>query len=202
MKNRLIYQNSEYDCGPTTLNNAVRFLFHREEVPPALVKGIWMFGNDTFNDRGENGKHGTSKTAMRFLADWITDFGRGWKFPIRAEYVDFDEAEIVPGSRTVRCLETGGAALMRCWSGGHGHYVLLTSIEDWGIGLWDPYDEPHLEFSKEREGRLVVHDQPHRLNRIVRMDIMNGYDVADYAMGSIDKRVNVLLWNTRTEIHP
>ena len=27
MKNLLIYQSTEYDCGPTTLTNAIRYLF-------------------------------------------------------------------------------------------------------------------------------------------------------------------------------
>ncbi len=32
MKNLLIYQSTEYDCGPTTLTNAIRYLFDREEI--------------------------------------------------------------------------------------------------------------------------------------------------------------------------
>ena len=31
MKNPLHYQFSEYDCGPTTMQNAISFLFEREE---------------------------------------------------------------------------------------------------------------------------------------------------------------------------
>ena len=50
MKNRLIHQSSEFDCGPTTLINALRFLYEREEIPPMLLKGIWIYGNDAFND--------------------------------------------------------------------------------------------------------------------------------------------------------
>ena len=47
MKNVLNYQSTEYDCGPTTILNAIRFLFNRQEIPPALVKGIWLYCNDT-----------------------------------------------------------------------------------------------------------------------------------------------------------
>lgn len=33
MKNPLHYQFSEYDCGPTSMQNAISFLFEREEIP-------------------------------------------------------------------------------------------------------------------------------------------------------------------------
>ena len=34
MKNDLISQSSEYDCGPTCMTNAIRFLYEREESQP------------------------------------------------------------------------------------------------------------------------------------------------------------------------
>lgn len=196
MKNRLIYQSTEFDCGPTTLTNAVRFLFEREEIPPALIKGIWTYANDTFNDQGESGKHGTSKAAIHFFAEWFTGFGKGCGFPIRAEYVDQSDADITPDSRTIQCLRDGGVALMRCWSEGYGHYVLLTSIEpDGSIGIFDPYDEPD-ECVPQLDGLRIIHDQPHKMNRTATMALMNQYEIIDYAEGSLDKRVNLLFWRT------
>ena len=59
MKNDLIYQSTEYDCGPTTVINAIRFLFERKEIPPALIKGIWTYCNDTYGDQGHAGKPST-----------------------------------------------------------------------------------------------------------------------------------------------
>ena len=35
MKNVLNYQTSEYDCGPVSFLNGVRYLFDREEIFPA-----------------------------------------------------------------------------------------------------------------------------------------------------------------------
>ena len=32
MKNPLHYQLSEYDCGPTSMMNAIAYLFEREEI--------------------------------------------------------------------------------------------------------------------------------------------------------------------------
>ncbi len=43
MKNFLIYQSSEYDCGPVSLINGIRYLFEREEIYPDLVKFIMLY---------------------------------------------------------------------------------------------------------------------------------------------------------------
>ena len=40
MKNPLNYQMTEYDCGPTSMANAVSFLFKREEISPDIPKYI------------------------------------------------------------------------------------------------------------------------------------------------------------------
>lgn len=194
MKNRLIHQSSEFDCGPTTLINALRFLYEREEIPPMLLKGIWIYGNDAFNDCGEMGKQGTSKAAIRFFANWFNDMGQNCRFPIRAEYVHRAAADITPDSRTVQCLREGGVALMRCWSEGIGHYVLLTSLEEDGsIGLFDPYDEPDEEVPKA-EGLRIIHGQDYRMNRTAPMELLNRRDRSNYAMGDDEKRVNLLIW--------
>lgn len=202
MKNFLLTQSTEYDCGPVTLVNAMRFLFEREEIPPALIRAIWLYANDTYNEQGQKGTRGTSKACIRFLGHWFTEYGKSCNFPIRAEFVEGDEADMVPGSPTVRCLETGGAALLRCWSEGCGHYVLLTGLTSDGVALFDPYDEPELVYDMERDGKATVHDQPCVMNRIVRMDILNSYGEEDYAMGDRDIRENLLIWNTRTEKRP
>ena len=58
MKNLLIYQSTEYDCGPTTLTNAIRYLFDREEIYPDIVKYIMLYCLDSYNEAGEVGKRG------------------------------------------------------------------------------------------------------------------------------------------------
>ena len=193
MKNILISQSTEYDCGPTTILNAIRFLFKRQEIPPALIKGIWLYCNDTYDAEGHIGKHGTSKAAIRFMAHWLRKFGEGYQLPIKAEYCEDGDAIIEPGSRTYKCLEEGGVALMRCWSAGYGHYVLLTTLLGDRIGLFDPYDEPD-DTVADLPGITNVHDQPCRMNRIVSLEILNRTDKTDYAMGEPDLRENLLIW--------
>ena len=38
MNNPLRSQMTEYDCGPTSMLNAVSYLFPREEIPPEIVR--------------------------------------------------------------------------------------------------------------------------------------------------------------------
>ncbi|MBQ8973494.1 MAG: hypothetical protein IJ074_10505 [Clostridia bacterium] len=194
MKNDLISQSSEFDCGPTTLTNAMRFLYEREEIPPKILKHIWFMGNDTFDDDGRLGRHGTSKASMRYMADWLNAYGKGFQFPIHAEFLELEETLIAPGSRTWVCVAAGGCAVMRCYAGGYGHYVLLTQILPSGeIGLFDPYDEIPGE---TKDPWRCVAGEPKRMNRAVHPDQLNRTDTADYAMGAFPIRENLLIWRT------
>ena len=76
MKTPLHYQLSEYDCGPTSLMNAISFLFEREEIPPEVLRNIMLYSLDCYSPEGTPGKHGTSRTAMMFLAHWLDGFGK------------------------------------------------------------------------------------------------------------------------------
>ena len=42
MKNPLHYQLSEYDCGPTSMMNAIAYLFEREEIPPEAIRNTML----------------------------------------------------------------------------------------------------------------------------------------------------------------
>lgn len=137
MKNVLLTQTTEYDCGPTTLVNALRFLFEREDIPPALIRTIWLHTNDTYDERGQKGCRGTSKACVRYLCEFFNDYdGEHCHFPIRAAFADKEAAEIAPGSAAIRCLETGGVVMIRCWLEKCPHYVLLTGIMEQGVALF------------------------------------------------------------------
>ena len=48
MDNPLRYQMTEYDCGPTSMLNAVSYLFRRDEIPPELTRNIMLYCLDCF----------------------------------------------------------------------------------------------------------------------------------------------------------
>jgi hypothetical protein len=40
------YQISEYDCVPTAINNGISFLFQRKEIPPMVIRHIYLYENN------------------------------------------------------------------------------------------------------------------------------------------------------------
>ena len=56
MKIPLHYQMSEYDCGPTTMLNAISYLFEVEEIPPEVIRNIMLYSLDCYNDEGRLGE--------------------------------------------------------------------------------------------------------------------------------------------------
>ena len=58
MKSPLRYQATRYDCGPTTMLNAIIFLFDREEIPPDLVRHIGICAFDPYYKGNEVNRPG------------------------------------------------------------------------------------------------------------------------------------------------
>lgn len=191
MKNMLNYQSSEFDCGPTSLINAIRFLFEREEIPPVLLKGVWQFCNDTFNEQGEAGKHGTSKACMRFMGAWLNEYAATCHFPLCTAYAEGEAALMREDSAAVQCLRDGGAVVLRCFLGKYGHYVLLTGLEEDGVALFDPYEMGE-EYPFAADIRRV-NDQPRCCNRVVPFARLLDTGREDYNAGNDDKREVLML---------
>ena len=64
MKNPLHYQISEYDCGPTSMLNAIIYLFDRDEIPPEVIRNTMLYCLDCYSKEGIPGKRGTSRAAI------------------------------------------------------------------------------------------------------------------------------------------
>jgi len=198
MRNPLSYQISEYDCGPTTMLNAMSFLFKREEIPPDIIKQVMLYCLDSYNVKGEAGKSGTSRMAMMFLSSWLNQFGKMKKFPVHCEFLTGGEVRVSQNSRIVSSLQQGGAVVVRlrygCW-----HYVLLTGADGGRVCLFDPY------FRKrpfDCEGIEMVPDAPERMNRKVRYDVIDAQEKGAYALGPLETREAMILFNRNTQRTP
>lgn len=196
MKTPLSYQVSEFDCGPTSLLNAVNFLFDREQIYPDLIKYIQLYCMDGFNDGGEIGKGGTSRMAMRFLANWLNQYRCVRKLPIFCETLKSREVFLAKGSKITRALAQGCCAIVRVDLGG-AHYVLLTGVEDDKVCLFDPY---YREAPFRNPGIVKIDNDPFRMNRKVDFDVMNSENKRFYALGKPEKRECVLLFNTKNPV--
>ena len=198
MKNLLNYQSSEYDCGPVSLTNAIRFLFEREEVPPEIIKYIMLYCMDSYNDKGEICKRGTSSSAMRFLADWLNQFGQAKRFPISCEFLSGEEVHINQTGRIGCALRQGGVVVLRLFLE-VSHYVLLTGIESDKLYLFDPYyeeeDDPELSEEYGEPGIAFLNGQPKRANRLVSIERLNRTGKGFYEMGSFELREAVIVFH-------
>ena len=87
MKIPLHYQVSEFDCGPTTVLNAMSYLFQREDLPAEIVRNIMIYCLDCYNEEGRPGGNGTSRAAMMFLSNWLNGFGKVAKLPLSSRYL-------------------------------------------------------------------------------------------------------------------
>lgn len=97
MKNPLHYQISEYDCGPTSMLNAIIYLFDRDEIPPEVIRNTMLYCLDCYSKEGIPGKRGTSRAAMMFLSNWLNEFGNLGMMTVSSEYLSGSEVYIGPG---------------------------------------------------------------------------------------------------------
>ena len=202
MKNPLHYQLSEYDCGPTSMLNAISFLFEREDIPPEIIRNIMLYSLDCYGLGGDFGKRGTSRTAMMFLSNWLDGYGQTCSLPISSSYIAGKSVCIGEESLINDALRRHGAVVLRLHYEGE-HYVLLTGEQEDNILLFDPwFEEPGTDISDQHQklGIIVTTEHPFSYNRIVPSAVFNRETHDVYALGETDLREAVLLFNSRVEL--
>ena len=198
MKTPLHYQISEYDCGPTSMLNAMSFLFSREELPPEILRNTMLYCLDCYGKEGHPGKSGTSCMAMMFLSNWLDGLGKAGLLPVSSRYLRGEEVFIGEGSRLNDTLCRKGVAVVRLWFEVE-HYVLMTGVEDEEILLFDPYYQEETFEGAESPVRI---DLAHPLwyNRRVPFSFFNRETQELYALGKKETREAVLLFNDTTKL--
>jgi hypothetical protein len=196
MKNPLRYQISEFDCGPTSMLNAMSYLFPREEIPPEIIRNIMLYSLDCYGADGVSGKRGTSCMAMMFLSNWLNGFGQAGHLPISSRYLSGKEVNMSPEGGVLDALRRCGAAVVRLDLDGW-HYVLLTGVQGNDVLLFDPY---YLDAALDDPAIRMVNDHPMTHNRIVPMHYFDREQQTLYAFGPFETREAVLLFNERTKL--
>lgn len=198
MKNPLHYQLSEYDCGPTSMMNALAYLFEREEIPPEAIRNTMLYCLDCHGKDGIPGKRGTSRAAMMFLCNWLNEYGELGIMNVSSEYISGPGVYIDEDSRINNALNHGGAAVVRLYLD-EPHYVLMTGVKNRNILLFDPYywDEPY-----EQKDICIVKDHPKEYNRIVPFQYFNQETEEIYSLGPVSEREAVLIFNEKTRTVP
>lgn len=196
MNQPLRYQMTEYDCGPTSMLNAVSYLFRREEIPPEIVRSVMLYCLDCYGADGACGKCGTSCMAMRFLSNWLNGFGQAGHLPVSSQYLSGKEVNLSQNGQLRDTLQRGGAAVVRVDFEGW-HYVLLTGIRNDLVYLFDPYyrAEPFSDPALQ-----MVSGYPEEYNRIVPAGYLERETRDVYAFGPMEGREAVLLFNEHTKL--
>ena len=197
-KTPLHYQISNFDCGPTTMLNAISFLFPRDQIPAEVVRNIMLYSLDTYSCSGRCGESGTSRTAMMFLSNWLNGFAEVGSLRIRTQYLSGAEASLEESGSIVTALRCRGAAVLRVMLD-EWHYVLGTGVEGDMIQIFDPYYDETEEFIAP--GILRAEDHPDSCNRLVPLSFFRAEEGL-YSMGEVRIREAVLLFNKGTELTP
>jgi hypothetical protein len=182
---------SEYDCGTITLLNAIKYLFPREVIPPDVIKAINAYSLDTYNLDGEVGKSGTSKAAMKFIAEWLNHNGPIKGLPIHGNYYAGECVHLGEGSEIIDAIKNGGAAIFRLNYGGE-HYVLATKADTTNhyLYLFDPYLDEDLKYT---DGIVLLNGFPYDYNRKVPFHFFEEEDdQLVYALGKKEDREAVV----------
>ena len=98
MKSPLRYQATEYDCGPTSMTNAIIYMFDREEIPPDLVRHIGQCTLDSFDENGHAGRYGTSGAAIRYFGSWLNELRHAGLLPIESAFAEKEAVYFGEGS--------------------------------------------------------------------------------------------------------
>ena len=51
MKIPLRFQITEFDCGTVSLQNAISYLFEREDIPAELIRAISLYTLDCYDEK-------------------------------------------------------------------------------------------------------------------------------------------------------
>ena len=193
MKNPLHYQISEYDCGPTSMLNAIIYLFDREQIPPDIIRSIMLYCLDCYGACGAPGKSGTSCAAMMFLSNWLNGCGTAGLLSISSRYLSGRNVRIDQQSEINDALHRGGVAVVRLYLD-EWHYVLITAEKDSHVYIFDPYYMPNLTCDEIK----ITNSFPFSHNRIVPSSKLNSEQLDLYALGDIQSREAVIIYNTDT----
>lgn len=188
MKTPLRFQITEFDCGTVSLLNAFCYLFNRKEIPALLVKSIFSYTMDCYDENGQLGQGGTSREAIDKLTAWIAHYANTNDFHVKCERLTGEDVTL---AKMTYCLAHNGVIFVRCWQDVE-HYVIITKIRNQKVYIFDPYyiDKKHHKTDKQVK---LIFNKPFTHNRIVSLQRVFSETHQDFALGPIYKRDCILI---------
>lgn len=135
MKAPFRQQASSYDCTPTSLVNALCYLFKRKEIPPFIIHQIYRECLDIESARG------TSDRAVEDIALLLRNYKeKGYNgFNIKAKMIHEDQVHFGKDSQIIKWLNSDGVAMLTVSSySNKWHSILACQICDDWLYCYDP----------------------------------------------------------------
>lgn len=195
MLSPLYYQVSEYDCVPTALINAVSYLFHRKEIPPMVIRHIYLYCLDTVGRNSRLGIGGTSKYAVRLVGNWLNAY-RMKSFAVQTQFLEKEDVRIGKNSEINFCLDQGGVVLCNMLlTPKEEHYLMITSMDEEWIYCFDSYRRSYLR-GMQGKAELLESSDGRTPNLRIRRQWFNQDANKRFCMGPIEQRESLLILRT------
>lgn len=183
LKLPLRFQVTEFDCGTTSLQNALSYLYEREEIPAELIKIITDYTLDCYDENGNLGQGGTSIKAMELIVSKLSDYCIKNKFNLSCYHLKKDKVKL---NKIKECLSKNGCVIIRTYLK-EPHYVLITSIDEKYIYIWDSYFLNKNFFRSDSQVKLITNNN-YQYNRKITKERIDSYSKKDYSLGPINTR--------------
>ncbi len=188
------YQVSEFDCVPISFINAVSYLFQRNEIPPMVIRHIYMYSLDTVGNDARLGSEGTSKYAVKLLGAWLTSY-KFRKFSVKTQFLEGESVSFSRTRKIINCLKKGGVALCKIYIYRHQeHYILVMGIDKGWVFCFDPYYRKTLSGLSNRVYMLRSDDIRSPNLKISMEWLEKDEESVRFCLGPAMKRESLLIW--------
>ncbi len=128
-------QVSNYDCTPTSLTNALSYLFERKDLPPFIVQQVYKECLDIEAARG------TSDRAVQDLAFILKNYSekKYRNFSVHSKILSECQVHLGRNSKIIQCINTHGVAMLTVHlSRNDWHSIIAFQACDGWLYCYDP----------------------------------------------------------------
>lgn len=189
----LRYQVTHADCYPTSVLNALVWLFARDELPGAALQRIYAYCLDGI-ERGVPGAY-TTEYASLALMHWLDEF-KTRSFAVATEVIKGHDVHLRASSEVLRWLGRGGVAVLDIRiTTVTTHSILALAAGRDHLDCWDPYIRgARYDFGR---GALRLETDGHSPNLRLAKSWLDSTRIRRYSLGPLAGRVGVLIRRTR-----
>lgn len=192
MKIPLRFQITEFDCGTVALQNAISYLYDRENVPAELVRAISIYTVNCYDEKGNISDAGNSRDIMNMMTSWVDEFVNKYDFGLSCKRVLGERVDI---QDIKRCVDGNGCVLLRTYQNNNNHFVIITKMDEDFVYMWDSYYLGETYYDNERK-IAIVFNKPFHYNRRVSISRLLEANTKDFALGPYENR-ECLLFNRK-----